>query len=431
MAFEIPGILSQGASGDFFLFVWKLFLAIIVAVPIGIEREKAKKFAGLRTSLLIAAFGFFSSFLGKLFESTLVVFLGLLFAISVALLIYFNRSKREKHPGLTTSTVFVLLFCLGAMVELGLVLESIASSILITFLLVLKPFASFFIKHLSEREIIEGLFFAFLSFIVLPAIPNKAIDPWGFFNPFVVWSMTLLVIGMGFAAYISAKVFGERAAAWVSGVSGGLVSLVATNVAISGKAKGSKEQVSKGTSIALSIALLVTIVRVLVLSFVGNRSLGYFLAIPLVIALGAIVASGKDSIFLSKRKNFSLDLRHSTHLSFSTAAKFAVIFTAVLFLFKMSHLFLGPFGVYGVSAIAGFASLNALVVSIASFVSSGGVTAKEATISILIGLFSSSLANLVLAYNIGGKKHASLLLKPFGIAAAVFLAFAAGFYFFW
>ncbi|MFH0961603.1 MAG: DUF4010 domain-containing protein [archaeon] len=417
----------SSSGGNFSSFLWRFFLTIIVALPIGLEREKAKKFAGLRTSLLVASLGFFSSFLARAFSAPSIVVLGLLFSISVALLIYYARSKRERHPGLTTSTAFVLLFCLGLLVELGLFLEAIAASIILTLLLAIKPFAKFFVKHLSEKELIETLALGFFSFIMLPVLPNRSIDPWGIFNPFVVWSMTLLVLALGFAGHLVARIFKEtRVSAGIIGAAGGLASLIATTFAVSENARKDRS-LSDGIALVLSVAFSVTTVRVLLLSLVGSREVFAYLIFPLIfVSAVSLALSMRSGNFSGSRKRISLGMKKTSPFSFSTAIRFTVLFTGLVILFKLLMTFFGKYGLYAAAAFAGFGSLNALVVSITSLSAVGSISPLEAAVAILIGCLSSAVVNLALAYRIGGAQLGSKVFRVFGAGALLFAGFIIG-----
>jgi|GEM_PF-5511490 len=425
--FELSG------GSNFADFLWKLFLAIIVAVPIGLDREKTRKFAGLRTSLLVATLGFFSSFLSRLLSAPVIIFISVAFAVGISILIYYFRGRHERHPGLTTSAVFVLLFFLGVLVEAGLALEAISASIIITTLLALKPFAKLVVKNLSERELLEAMVFSALSFIFLPLLPNRPVDPWGIFNPFVFLSMTLLVLGLGFAGYFVAKIFGEKAAAGVAGISGGLSSLVAANMALSERAREFPRFVRAG-KIALILASAITVVRIFLLVFVLDRGVANYLAIPLLVVFSIPIAlSGHEvvSAFGKEGRGFSLGMKQVPHLAFGTAFRFGILFTFLIVFFKLVYPVAGVGGTYLTAAVAGFASLNALIVSIVALSSAGAISSKEAAVSIIIGLASNLSANLAISYKLGGRELGNSLAKSFGLSAIASAVLAAVLHFFW
>ncbi len=425
--FELSG------GSNFADFLWKIILTIIVAVPIGLDREKTRKFAGLRTSLLVATLGFCSSFLSRLFSSPVIIFISVAFAVGISMLIYYFRGRHERHPGLTTSAVFVLLFFLGVLVEAGLALEAISASIIITTLLALKPFAKLVVKNLSERELLEAMVFSALSFIFLPLLPNRPVDPWGIFNPFVFLSMTLLVLGLGFAGYFVAKIFGEKAAVLVAGISGGLSSLVAANMALSERAREFPRFV-RAIKTALILALAITIVRIFLLVFVLDRMVANYLAIPLFVVFSIPIAlSGHEivSAFGKESRGFSLGMKQAPHLAFGTAFRFGILFTIILVFFKPVYQVAGVWGMYLTAAVTGLASLNALIISIAALSSAGAINSNEAAVSIIIGLASALSTSLAISYKFGGRELGNSLAKSFGLSALASAVLAAVIHFFW
>lgn len=417
-------MLWQLPQTDFLSFLWKLLLALLVAAPIGIEREKAKKFAGMRTSLMVASLGFFSSLFAGLLASPWIVGLGLFFSISVALIMYYARSRRERHPGLTTSTVFVLVFCLGVLVERGLLLEAVSASIILTLLLSVKLFTKALVENLTERELVEALALGFVSFIILPLLPNRAVDPWGLFNPFLVWSMTLLVLALGFAGYAATRIFGGKAGIGLVGLLGGLVSTFAVIFSLSPEARRSRKH-EGGAALAIALAFTMTFLRTLLLVLVGSGEVFAYLAFPLLAGAGASFFFSSE-LLGSFKSRVPFDFRHASPFSFRTAVRFSVLFAAFLIAFRAVSGIFGTFGIYITSLVAGFGGLSALVVSVISLASGGLLTAKQASIAILLGLASTGIVDFFVAAKLGGRGLAGKTAKMFAAGVLVSAAFIAG-----
>jgi uncharacterized membrane protein (DUF4010 family) len=47
-----------------------------------------------------------------------------------------------------------------------------------------------------------------MTTIILPLLPNRAIDPWGGFNPWEIWFFTVLTASLSYLGYIAVQLLG-------------------------------------------------------------------------------------------------------------------------------------------------------------------------------------------------------------------------------
>ena len=96
-----------------------------------------------------------------------------------------------------------------------------AAAVATTAILALKGFLHGFVKRITWDELRSGLALLAMSFILLPVLPNRAIDPWQAVNPFELWLMTVLIGVISFAGYVAVKISATGAAspspAWREG----------------------------------------------------------------------------------------------------------------------------------------------------------------------------------------------------------------------
>lgn len=69
---------------------------------------------------------------------------------------------------------------------------------------------SFVRSVFSDDELRDALLFGVAAVVVLPLVPNAALDSLGVFNPFVLWRLVVLVMGMSGAGYIAQRLIGPR-----------------------------------------------------------------------------------------------------------------------------------------------------------------------------------------------------------------------------
>ena len=46
------------------------------------------------------------------------------------------------------------------------------------------------------------------TFIVLPLLPDRAVDPWGALNPHTLWLLVLLISGLSLVGYVATRLLG-------------------------------------------------------------------------------------------------------------------------------------------------------------------------------------------------------------------------------
>ena len=110
-------------------------------------------------------------------------------------------------------------------------------------------------------ELRSALMLAVMTAIGLPLLPDRAIDPWGGFNPWQVWFFTVLTAAISYLGYIAVKVLGSARGLLVSGLAGALVSSTAVTVAFARTAKaGGNPRPLAG---AAALAAMVSVLRVM------------------------------------------------------------------------------------------------------------------------------------------------------------------------
>ncbi|AAC07659.1 MgtC/SapB family protein [Aquifex aeolicus] len=128
-----------------FKIVFSAFLGLII----GLEREIRAKFghdifAGIRTFPLIAVLGTLSGFLYREFPYVFLSFLGLIILASIS---YW----KDRSMGITTEVSALITFIVGLLVSAGEYYLAVVTTILTTFILVLRDSMENLAKRLDER----------------------------------------------------------------------------------------------------------------------------------------------------------------------------------------------------------------------------------------------------------------------------------------
>ena len=249
-----------------------LGVALGIGFLIGVDRERrkgsgaARGAAGVRTFVLVALLGAAGHLVG---ERT-----GLLLAVGVTTVLaavsYWRSS--EEDPGLTTGAALVLTCFLG-----GLALRQpvVAAGLgtLTALLLASRTWLHAFIgERLSDREIMDGLLLAGAGLVVLPVLPDRAIDPYDVVNPRLIWTLALLVMLVNAAGYVALRTLGPTAGLALSGLAGGFVSSVATIASMGNRSSEHKELLRPAVAGA-ALSSVATVVELTIIIAVTNRAL--------------------------------------------------------------------------------------------------------------------------------------------------------------
>ena len=194
----------------------RLAVALSIGLLVGLERgwqsrdeTDGTRVAGLRTFALTGLLGGVS---GALATFAGGIALGLLFAgVMVALTTFSWLEAREtRNFSATTLIAAAVTFSLGAYAMLGYVEVAAAGAVAAMGLLALRGPLHRWVASLRWEEIRAALVLLAMTFLLLPILPDRTIDPWGILNPHVIWLLAIMVAGISFVGYVAVRAFGDR-----------------------------------------------------------------------------------------------------------------------------------------------------------------------------------------------------------------------------
>jgi uncharacterized membrane protein (DUF4010 family) len=399
-----------------------LCVAFGIGLLIGIERESnkgegpARGAAGVRTFLLVALAGAIAQRTGGA-----GVAIGGAFVALAALASY--RRSRDTDPGLTTEVAMLVTFLLGVLAMTALPLAA-ALGVVVAVVLASKSGLHAFIRNtLTEQELHDALLLAAAATVVLPLLPDRAIDPWGAFNPHKLWLLVVLVMAINGAGYVALRMLGPGTGLMLAGFVGGFVSSTATIAAMGDRARASPQWVAQCAAAALcsNVATILMLAVVIgALSMPLLKALAWPLALAgttaLVSALALRLRGGSGAVdgdAVAPGRPF--EPRH--------ALVFVAIVGAILLLSAGVHRWLGDTGVLIAAAVAGLADAHAAAASVAQRLASAQIATAHAGWAVCVALAANSASKLLMAWLRGGRGYCLRVLP--GVLAIV-AAFAAG-----
>ena len=373
-------------------------IALAIGALVGIEREKRKLsqgnlgIGGLRTFIFLAAIGAMSAWLTRELH-TPWVFAAAVVSVTFGLVAGYvmHVRVRPESLGLTTELAAIAVFLLGGMTMLGHPELAVGLAIVSSAVLAFKQPLHGLVDKLGWDDIFAGLRLLIASFIVLPLLPDRPIDPWQALNPYKLWLLVVLISGLSLVGYVATRWLGAHKGAALAGLTGGLVSSTAVTLSFARRSRD-RDAGARADPLASGILLAwgVMFARVVVEVLVVNPALVRPVLVPF--SAMAIVAAAFAFFYYRKgsRADSEPDVPLRNPFSLASAVKFAALFALVLLVVALVQEHFPTEGLYVVAALAGLTDVDAITLSMAQLAAQGG-DAGTAVGAIVIASLSNTL----------------------------------------
>jgi uncharacterized membrane protein (DUF4010 family) len=367
--------------------------ALLIGALVGTEREKRKRddparaFGGIRTHILLALAGGASAWLARALAAPWVFVATLLAvaAIGVADHVRRGRDTADFVPGIVSEVAALAVVLLGAMVVVGDAAAAVALAIVVSAVLAFRQPLHGLVERIGVEDILAGIKLLIASFIVLPLVPDRPVDPWGAVNPYQLWLMVVAISALSLVGYVAIRWLGKARGIAVTGIAGGLTSSTATTLNI---ARGSRTGVpavsADAASAGVLLAWLTMFIRVMVIVFATNRGL-FAVAWPSLAAMGGVTALFAGRHYLAGVGDPAAinDLPVKNPFSLTSAMRFGALFAVLLVAIRIAGQMLPSTGLYVVSGLAGAMDVDAITLSLASGSAGPGRTAAALVVALL------------------------------------------------
>ncbi|GAB6165027.1 MgtC/SapB family protein [Thermostilla marina] len=401
----------------------RLGLGLLLGGLVGLQREHSESdMPGLRTFPLLTLLGSVSALLALTFGGWVLFggFAGLAFLLFFPNWVRVHRESPD--PGLTTSVAVLVMFGVGALVMIARIEIAIAIGAGVAVLLQFKPEMHRFAERLGNEDIKAIMQFALISGIILPILPNRTFGPYDVLNPFNIWLMVVLIVGMSLAGYIIYKFWGADAGILLGGVLGGAISSTATTVSYAQRTK-STPRLAEPAAVIVMVASTVLFARVfLEISLVNAEMLkNGWLPLTLLAAMTLLPA-----LVIWRRVHQEAEpmpeQKNPTHLR--PAIIFALVYAVMLVLLAAVKELIGPAGLYPVAAISGLTEMDAITLSVARMALKDENLLHEGWRLIAVAAVSNMVSKAFLAGVLGSREFQRKLIVLFAIPGIGGLALA-------
>lgn len=395
-----------------------LAVALGVGLLIGIERERRKGegpqrgAAGVRTFAVTAVLGTMSALTGNTVALAAV-------ALGVVVLVALSYSStREADPGLTTEAALLATFVIGVLATTNAPLAG-ACGVLISLLLVSRTLLHrFALQMLSHQELQDALLLAAAAMIVLPLLPDRALDPWSAINLHVVWRLTVLVMLVNALGYVAQRALGARYGLPLSGLLGGFVSSTAVVAAMGRRAKEDPEVMRPAVAAATLSSIATFVELALILAVVDARLLGALY--PSLIAAGVVAALfGLFFMRQAIKASTAKEMLPGRAFRFSTALLFAALFSGLSIVAVLLQKFFGTEGALVGAAAGGFIDAHSTSAAVGNLVAKSLLDPRSGAIGVAFVVSANSLSKAAFAYA-GGRAYFLRVAPSLAAAVAVF-----------
>lgn len=383
-----------------------LGIALGLGLLVGLEREwEHNRVAGIRTFALITVFGALCGVLGNVFGGWVIAAALAAFASMVILGNLASLRGAAPDVGLTTEMAMLVMFAAGVITVLGYRVVAVVIAGTVMVLLQSKKTLHGMVHRFGEADLRAIARLVLIGLVILPALPNKAYDTHGVLNPFAIWLMVVLIVGISLAAYLTAKFLGSSRGTTVAGILGGLISSTATTVSLSRRSSAQGSPARPMAVVAL-IASAVVFLRVIVEVMIVARSAVSQLLPPLIamMACAGLIAALSHRMLIKGEPR----LEEQPPSELKGAVAFGMLYALVLAGVAVAREHFGHTGLYVAAAISGLTDMDAITLSTANLVKANMVEASTGWRVILVG----GLANLVFKAGIVVAMGSRAFIRP-------------------
>lgn len=405
----------------------RLGVALAIGFLVGVERgwrtrhaEDERRVAGVRTYSLIGLLGGVASVLAQSLGAAAFAVIAAGFALTwLAFKLW--ETFIDGDISATGAVAGLLVFSLGALAASGQTTLAAGAAVVVVAILGFKEAMHTWVKGLTFEELRSALLILAATLVVLPILPEGALDPYGAFDPRQLWLLTIVIATATFGAYVALRTLGPQTGLYIGAALAALVSSTIATLDLARRTKDGRADAVHAAAAAV-LANVVMFLRVGVLTAVFAPSA---LSVAAPALAGACVASMFAAVGLrwSARNAPAAPgvLELGSPLDVRAVVRFALILAVIMALSRVALYYSPSSGLLAFSAVAGLADVDAAVLALGGLLEEG-VSPAIAGAAILIAVAADTALKVGIAQFIGGTAFGWRYLAASGLAALAALA---------
>ncbi len=394
----------------------RLGIALGLGLLVGLQRQRTDaRLAGFRTFPLVTVLGALCGLLAQSFGGWIVaVAFGGLALVIVGGNLPLLRAEEER-PGITTEVAMLVMFAVGAYLMAGSPAIATAVGGAVAVLLHLKPQMHSLAAKIGDRDFTAIMQFALISLVILPVLPNHYYGPFLVLNPFKIWLMVVLIVGISLGGYIAYKFLGARAGAWASGLLGGLISSTATTVSLARRSKQSPQPPGLAAFVILVASAIVFVRLGVLIGATAPRFLPSALA-PMFVMFALLALLGWWN-WRGAAVGSSSMAEQVNPTEVKPAIIFGLLYAGVLLAVAAAREYFGQSGLYVVAVLSGLTDMDAITLSVTQLVNAAQISTGTGWRLILVAAMANLAFKAGTVAVLGERRLFWRVAVSFGIAA--------------
>ncbi|KYO51363.1 DUF4010 domain-containing protein [Tistrella mobilis] len=436
--------------------------ALAIGALIGFEREKHKAdehlqgALGLRSFIIAALAGAVGALMTRAIDSPWPLVAVLLAVSGVVVASYVVEvSLDPRKSGATTELAAVATTALAALAVLGHRDMAVPLAVACAAALAFKKPLRRVVKGFDKADLLGMMKLLIASFIVLPLLPDRTLDPFDALNPYRLWLLVILITALGLVGYVAVRRFGARTGTLMTAVAGALVSSTAVTLSLARHAAAVDGNAVRPAAGGILIGWSVMAGRIAVLLVAVNPSL-LVLLWPVLLALilpamagaawlllrptGAaapaaapvgdgmagdgVASDGAASDGGAGNGAARVSAAVANPFSLGPAIRFAGLMAVIMFASALAERYLAPEALVAVGALSGLADVDAITVSMAERSLAEAARLDVAAAAIVAAALVNTGVKYGLAATAGGRVMARLLAPATAVSLLAALAAA-------
>ncbi|WP_372097117.1 MgtC/SapB family protein [Tistrella mobilis] len=426
--------------------------ALAIGALIGFEREKHKAdehlqgALGLRSFIIAALAGAVGALMTRAIDSPWPLVAVLLAVSGVVVASYVVEvSLDPRKSGATTELAAVATTALAALAVLGHRDMAVPLAVACAAALAFKKPLRRVVKGFDKADLLGMMKLLIASFIVLPLLPDRTLDPFDALNPYRLWLLVILITALGLVGYVAVRRFGARTGTLMTAVAGALVSSTAVTLSLARHAAAVDGNAVRPAAGGILIGWSVMAGRIAVLLVAVNPSL-LVLLWPVLLALilpamagaawlllqptgaaapaAAPVGDGMASDGGAGEGAARVSAAVANPFSLGPAIRFAGLMAVIMFASALAERYLAPEALVAVGALSGLADVDAITVSMAERSLAEAARLDVAAAAIVAAALVNTGVKYGLAATAGGRVMARLLAPATAVSLLAALAAA-------
>ncbi len=405
--------------------------ALLIGALVGLERERHKSelaepgAPGVRSFAIAALCGATASWLQTQGYPCLLLLVCALVAATGWLQFAAELRHQPENGDLTTHLALVMTVLLGAVAMESRNLAAALGICTMALLAYKRPLHAA-IASLHQDDVYAAARLLIVFFIILPLLPQHAIDPWGAINPYQLGWLVALLSGLSFLGYLAARHFSRTQGSLLTSLAAALVSSTAVTLNLARQSRRLAADEREHILLAANVAAAwsVMFVRLPLVVAMLNQKLGLWVALrelplALLCALFATILLRRSR----QQTHGSEAMALRNPFSLIEALQYAAFLAALLLIAHLAHDYLSPRALPLVAAMAGLTDVDPISVAMAQQAQHVADMHPFAQ-AIIVACISNSVVRFVIALTIGKKKFflpLLLLLIAFTLPLIAFL----------